>query len=144
MTLPRSCHQLVALGGFLYAIGGYSDGARVATAECYDPATNTWTPIASMASVRNSFAAAPMGGFLYVTGGLGVAGLLSSPASNTWSRIADLPEPHQWDHALGCLGGSLHAVGGGGCESGWLQFSSVVVRRHRRCVGGEATGRRLG
>jgi hypothetical protein len=89
----------------------------LATAERYDPAANTWTPIASMASARYLFAAAAVGGFLYVTGGVGADGsTLRScerydPASNTWSRIADLPEPRQ-GHALACLGGSLYAVGG--------------------------------
>ena len=116
MASARFGYQLVALGGFLYAMGGWSDGACVATAERYDPATNTWTPIASMASARRSFAAAAMGGFLYVTGGYGAGGGLRScerydPASNAWSRIADLPEP-RWEHALACLGGSLYAVGG--------------------------------
>ena len=127
MTLARHRHQLVALGGFLYAIGGWSRGARVATAECYDPAANTWAPIASMASARSSFAAAAMGGFLYVTGGVGgPAGgprvVLRrceryDPASNTWSRIADLPEPRR-GHALACLDGSLYAVGGRAVDGG--------------------------
>ncbi len=95
----------------------------LATAERYDPATNTWTLIASMASAPLLFAAASMGGFLYVTGGL-VEGPPAAgphvvlrrcerydPASNTWSRIADLPEPRTC-HALACLDGSLYAVGG--------------------------------
>jgi hypothetical protein len=122
MTSGRSSHQLLALGGFLYAIGGWdNNGARVATAERYDPAANTWTPIASMARGRCLFAAAAMGGFLYVTGGVkgpatGPHVVLRScerydPASNTWSRIADLPEPRSC-HALACLDGSLFAVGG--------------------------------
>ena len=121
MASARYAHQLVALGGFLFAIGGSRAGGHLATAERYDPATNTWTPIASMASARNQFAAAAMGGFLYVTGG--VEGPLDGPhvvlrrcerydpASNTWSRIADLPEP-RYSHALAYLGGSLYAVGG--------------------------------
>ena len=127
MTVARSRHQLVALGGFLYAIGGIYERVRVATAERYDPATNTWTPIASMASARCDFAAAAMGGFLYVTGGVegpaaGPHVVLKrceryDPASNTWSSIADMPEPRH-GHALACLGGSsLYAVGGAGYAS---------------------------
>ena len=131
MTVARSRHQLVALGGFLYAIGGIYERVRVATAERYDPATNTWTPIASMASARCDFAAAAMGGFLYVTGG--VEGPLAGPgvvmrrcerydpASNTWSRIADLPEP-RYSHALACLDGSLYAMGG---QARWRGFASA-------------------
>jgi kelch-like protein 17 (actinfilin) len=121
MTSVRSDHQLVALGSFLYAIGGRNGGARMATAERYDPAANTWTPIASMASARSHFAAAAMGGFLYVTGGVegpngGPYVVLRrceryDPAANAWSSIADLPEP-RWLHALACLDGSLYAVGG--------------------------------
>ena len=131
MTTARYSHQLVALGGFLYAMGGWSGGARVATAERFDPATNTWTLIASMESARSSFAAAAMGGFLYVTGGAegpqgGSHVVLRrceryDPASNTWSRIADLPEPRFW-HALACLDGSLFAVGG---EAEWVGLVST-------------------
>ncbi len=93
-----------------------SDDKYLATVERYDPATNKWTLITSMASARLSFAAAAMGGSLYVTGGEDAAGKLRScerydPGANTWSRIADLPEP-RCEHALACLGGSLYAVGG--------------------------------
>jgi hypothetical protein len=47
-----------------------------------------------------------MGGFLYITGGFGAGVTLRScerydPASNTWSRIADLPEPRY--EGLPCL-----------------------------------------
>ena len=115
------------MGGALYAIGGWSGGHRVATAERYDPAANTWTAIASMASARTDFAAAAMGGALYVTGGLEgpyagphVALMRCErydPVSNVWSRIADLPEP-RFGHALACLGGSLYAVGGGAVDDG--------------------------
>ncbi len=116
MMAERYLHQLVALSGFLYAVGGSGDSVFRKTAERYELATNTWTPIASMAIARRSFAAAAMGGFMYVTGGYGYAAELRScerydPASKTWSRIADLPEP-RLDHALACLGGSLYAVGG--------------------------------
>jgi hypothetical protein len=95
--------------------------ARPRTAERNDPATNTWTPNGSMASARSRFAAAMMGGFLYVTGG--AEGLRGGPhivlrrcerydqASNTWSGIADLPEP-RFGHALACLDGSLYVMGG--------------------------------
>ena len=131
MTSRRDCHQLVPMGGALYAIGGYDVGQRVATAERYDPAANTWTAIASMATGRTEFAAAAMGGALYVTGGVEGPGagphvVLSrceryDPVSNAWSRIADLLEP-RFRHALPCLGGSLYAVGG---QAAWSGFAST-------------------
>ena len=48
----------VALNGFIYVMGGaYYDGSnRVDTAEKYDPATDRWTPIASMGSRRRGLA----------------------------------------------------------------------------------------
>ncbi len=67
-----------------------------------------------------------MGGQLYVTKGSVRVDELDAdpsivlescerydPASNTWSRIAELPEPRAGD-ALACLDGSLYAVGGQG------------------------------
>jgi hypothetical protein len=128
MSVPRGGHQMVAMGGFVYAIGGCfscdpSGYWATATAERYDPGSNTWTPIASMADIREMFAAAAMDGFLYVVGGreqndnndVPVVVKRSceryNPATNTWSRIADLPE-ERYGLALACLDGALYAVGG--------------------------------
>jgi len=42
----------VALNGKVYALGGYDGSSNLNTVEVYDPATNTWTPIAAMGTAR--------------------------------------------------------------------------------------------
>ena len=51
MGSPRFALASVALNGFIYVMGGYG------AAEKYDPATDRWTPIASMGSVREGLTA---------------------------------------------------------------------------------------
>ncbi len=128
MRAVRSQHQLVALNGSLYALGGVRArtkkdlGYLVASVERYDLIENAWTSIARMANPRSLFGAAAMGGLLYVTGGLQdsapkvKAKVLKScerfdPATGKWSPIADLPSA-RFGHALACLCGVLYAVGG--------------------------------
>lgn len=122
MDFARCRHQLVALGGFLYAIGGVdSDGSPMASAERYDPKEDKWSPIASMSRGLLNSAAASMGGLIYVAGGFGAVDTPRAgcerydPATNAWSRIADLLEPigaGGYSCALACLGGSLYLAWG--------------------------------
>ena len=122
MATVRTCHQLVVMGGALFAIGGATGHGEVTmnSVERFDPATNTWAAVASMGTARYGHAAAVMGGdsgALYVAGGEDIDGtVLSScerydPVTKTWGEIADLPEPRCY-LALACLRGSLYAVGG--------------------------------
>ena len=117
MATARVAHQLVAMGGALYAIGGYTSNGVTNFVERFDPTTNTWAAVASMGTARCAHAAAVMGGALYVAGVLDNENTaLSScerydPAANAWSPIADLPEPRS-RLALACLRGSLYAIGG--------------------------------
>jgi len=58
MGSKRSGLAAVALGGKVYALGGYNlDSYYLNTAEVYDPNTNKWTTIASMGSKRDGVAA---------------------------------------------------------------------------------------
>jgi hypothetical protein len=121
MTTARKSHQLVALGRFLYAIGGGLDSSsdRMATAERYNPTNDSWKPIASMARARSGFAAAAMSGLLYVAGGVShddasVSCERYDPATKKWQPIADIPDRNMVHEgvALACLGGRLYAAGG--------------------------------
>ena len=58
------------VNGIIYAIGGYDGSAHLNTVECFDPMTNAWKPVASMASRRSSAGVAVLNDMLYVVGEL--------------------------------------------------------------------------
>lgn len=126
MPTGRASFGLVEVSGKLYAIGGRV--ARLSgsstpdrTVEAYDPATDTWTPRASMVSTRQQFSTAVLDGKIYAVGGYGTTAsssfaLLSSvevydPSTNEWSAQANLPTARV-DHGLAAAAGNLYAVGG--------------------------------
>ncbi|CAN0476450.1 unnamed protein product, partial [Phaeothamnion confervicola] len=62
----RSGCGVAVLDGLLYAIGGINGaGETVSSGECFNPATQAWTPIQSLYHPRRSFGLAMMGGQLY-------------------------------------------------------------------------------
>ena len=77
----------------LYAVGG-NDGTRaLSSVECYDPATNVWSVVASMTTAREGPGVAIPGGFFYAVGGWDGKRTLPSverydPATNVWSVVA--------------------------------------------------------
>ena len=60
MTLPspRSTHELVAMNGALYSLGGNDGSSSLNSVERYDVATNKWTLVTSMLTRRSSVGAA--------------------------------------------------------------------------------------
>lgn len=56
------------VNGIIYAVGGYDGSAHLNTMECFDPMTNTWRTVASMASRRSSAGVAVLNDMLYVVG----------------------------------------------------------------------------
>jgi N-acetylneuraminic acid mutarotase len=165
--LPEALHHvhLVAAGGRVLAIGGYTSLCRSATrrAWAYDPGSNAWSAIPDLPELRGEHAVAALDERVYVVGGRGsrsdrawrytpgrerweilpapmpvprylpaaaalrgrlyviggrAAGVgdvarvdVLDPASETWSRAADLPEPRA-ALAVAVVGGRIHAVGG--------------------------------
>jgi len=69
------------VNGIIYAIGGYDGSAHLNTVECFDPMTNTWKPVASMASRRSSAGVAVLNDMLYVVGELHVHVMLRMVAN---------------------------------------------------------------
>merc|ERR1719272_526635 len=68
--MPISRGYSMGSNGKLYVVGGRDqDGARLASAECYDPDCGTWEKLAAMNIPRSGLAAVSLGGALYVMGG---------------------------------------------------------------------------
>ncbi len=102
---PRFALSTCVVDGRIYAIGGLFDlaASRVyRTVEMYDPATDTWTRKADMPTQRFELATCVVDGRIYAAGGirsvtLGNAATPShdlevyDPATDTWTRRADLP-----------------------------------------------------
>ena len=97
-TLRAEC-GLAALGGKLYAVGGQtpsipsSNGTTgieliaTASAEVYDPNTNSWSYIASMNAPRAGLSVVALGGKLYATGGAALDMPASTGATHRPGRL---------------------------------------------------------
>ena len=73
----------------------------------YDPQADAWTQLASMSEVRQAHASAAVGGKLYVFGGMGARGRLSTaevydPASDSWAQGSSLTSA-RWNLAVVAL-----------------------------------------
>jgi N-acetylneuraminic acid mutarotase len=111
--------------GKTYSVGGLDHtlgGDPLKSGYVYDPGAASWSPIADLPAPRAGATGAFVNGTLYVTGGAyvpahGQAGVLSAttyayhPHSDSWSRVADLPEPLQ-NASAAVLEGKLYVVGG--------------------------------
>jgi N-acetylneuraminic acid mutarotase len=120
MSTARVGFGLAGLGGKIYAIGGSADGeagkSLLSSAEMFDPATNKWSPIASMKTARFNLALAASDDALYVVGGNDGFDTLTTtekydPSTNTWTAIASMRQK-RCRHGAGVMDGHLYAVGG--------------------------------
>jgi len=70
MPTGRQSLSLVALDGYIYAVGGGNAWTALPVVERYDPQTNSWVAMSSMASsLRAGTAAATAAGRIFVAGG---------------------------------------------------------------------------
>merc|ERR1740130_1762776 len=97
----RACRKAclgtaAAMGGKIYLTGGAINGSKSENSVyVYDPQAGAWTQLASMGTARLVHASAAVGGKLYVFGGFGAGGDLSTaefydPASNSWAQVTSL------------------------------------------------------
>jgi len=127
----RFTATLLSNGKVLVAGGnssGVGAGVALASAELYDPATNSWSSAASMTTPRDSATATLLGnGAVLVTGGSSLgytSGFLSStelynPLTNTWSAAAPMSTPRDHHKATLLNNGKVLVAGGwNGASSG--------------------------
>jgi N-acetylneuraminic acid mutarotase len=141
--MPRPVHHaaLAAVNGKIYVFGGFVAPATtaiplgaawepVADAWEFNPATDSWKPIAPMPGKRGSAIAAAVDGKIYVIGGatamegakepfftaFGPARVLGTnqvydPATNTWETRNPMSVPR--NHAFsGVVNGKIYVIGG--------------------------------
>jgi hypothetical protein len=94
MLTPRYAHEADFIAGRLCVAGGLDQNANPLTgAECFDPATETWSTIADMQMPRSMFGSAVgSDGRWYAFGGLTV---------NTITETLTTPKTEQYDPATG-------------------------------------------
>jgi N-acetylneuraminic acid mutarotase len=113
---------LLANGEVLVA-GGQGGFGALASAELYDPATNSWSPAASMASARYASTATLLpSGKVLVAGGGSTDGAgapvasaeLYDPATNSWSSAGSMATGRYAPTATLLRNGKVLVAGGGG------------------------------
>ena len=93
LPAPRNVPLLGAINRKIYLAGGNDSAGAVTNGFVFDPAVNTWNPIAPMA-VAQAGMTAVLGGKLYVIGGYAPDNRVQSydPLANAWStNYATLP-----------------------------------------------------
>jgi N-acetylneuraminic acid mutarotase len=119
MPTARHAPGVAAINGILYVVGGEAgaaaDHAPLATVEAYDPATDTWTPKASMPTARSRLGVAVIGGILYAVGGYtgGASAVVEAydPSSDAWTTKTRMSLP-RYGVGVEAIDGTLYAVGG--------------------------------
>ena len=104
--------------GVVYVGGGY-DGTNVHTETFrYDPAANTFTPLAPSPDSHMLSQAVVFNNKIYNIAGFNLGGQSTTTriydiASNTWTTGAPIPEPNGLaDHAIGVSNGKIYIAGG--------------------------------
>ena len=111
LSTARRWHTATLLpNGKVLVAGGYN-GAYLASAELYDPATETWSPTGSLAAARRNHTATLLpNGMVLVAGGTTssndaplASAELYDPATETWSPTGSLATARCYHTATLCL-----------------------------------------
>jgi N-acetylneuraminic acid mutarotase len=118
---PRQELGVAALGGQVYAIGGFdAAGMPMATVEVYDPSTDRWTQRSSLPLPLHHVNAAAVGERLYVVGALsggnfaavGTA-LAYDPAADRWIFLTPMPSgTERGASGVAVVGTRIYVAGG--------------------------------
>ena len=114
MSTARTFHGVASVNGIVYAFGG-NQGSSGTTVEAFDPASQQWSPRASMSAAGVVAAAAipsssPLNGLIYVTGATGNQQIYDT-FTDTWVIWSAMPTSRD-EVAAGVIGSVLYAVGG--------------------------------
>ena len=113
-----SGHAVISQAGNVYSFGGIVNNAAIANAYMYSPATNTWTPIASLPAPRGWFSGASDGTYIYLLGGVDqnfntTATLWRyDPVSNTYNTSLPSYTIPTYFHASAYLNGKIYRIAG--------------------------------
>lgn len=114
-TMPTARHGLyvVAIDGYIYAIGGFSGYGYSTEVEVYNISTNTWTTKASMPTQRGEGGeAVVVDGNIYIIGGYGTSAVESyNPTTNTWTTRTSMPLAISYFSAV-CINNKIYVIGG--------------------------------
>lgn len=126
MSTLRSRVGISAIGGQLYAIGGYDGQERLNTVEVFDIHKKKWKLVAPMLCKRSALGAVALGGKLFICGGYdGVTSLNSvevyDPNVDQWTMVSSM-EKHRSAAGLVVLDAKIYAIGG---HDGLSIFDSV-------------------
>ncbi|VDN20387.1 unnamed protein product [Gongylonema pulchrum] len=128
MTVRRSSVGVAALGGLVYAVGGYDGNTRncLDTVEIYEPRANRWRPGPSLLQNRSGAGVTVVGDRLVAVGGHDgptVRETAEILINDTWAM---LPEMHvcRRNASVIAFGSNLFAIGG---DDGTSNLRSVEM-----------------
>ena len=111
-------HAVASVGDDVYSFGGIVNNSAVTNAYKYNPATNTWTPIASLPAPRGWFSGTSDGTYIYLLGGVDqnfntTATLWRyDPVSNTYNTSLPSYTIPTYLHACAYLNGKIYRIAG--------------------------------
>lgn len=111
-------HAVASVGGNVYSFGGIVNNNVITNAYKYNPASNNWTPIASLPEPRGWFSATSDGVYIYLLGG--VDGNFNTtatlwrydPTSNTYNTSLPSYTIPTYFHACAYLNGKIYRIAG--------------------------------
>src|SRR5438270_5229068 len=115
-----SGNAVASVGDNVYSFGGIANNTAIANAYKYSPATNTWTPIASLPAPRGWFSAGSDGAFIYLLGGVDQNFATTAtlwrydPVSNTYNTSLPSYTTPTYFHASAYLDGKIYRIAGRG------------------------------
>jgi hypothetical protein len=139
MRVARSSQTATPLpDGHVLVIGGWeapSNGNAGSTAEAYDPASNTWSPIAPPTELQDVESTTSLpSGWVFLTGLFGpqtygaVPGAaLYDPVSNTWERTAAPKHPREGAKPVLLANGNVLAIGGSTYEDRFPPVQTIYT-----------------
>jgi N-acetylneuraminic acid mutarotase len=118
MPVARFSLAAAASGGIVYAFGGIAPNAWSTSVDAYNPATNSWTTVAQMATPRTGAGAVTLNGKIYVVGGHVAGGIASGiiesydPANGSWDTTLTPMSTPRAHLAVVTDGVYIYAIGG--------------------------------